>query len=78
MTPARRRAGARSIENNGPWSLLRLLDDAHVTPSGQPDKFHVTFPRAPPATATFELNASSVRNPFTLAALRAFRCPANL
>ena len=29
-------------------------------------------------SAVFDLAASSVRNPFTLAALRSFRCPAKL
>ena len=76
LTPANG-GPATVMENNGPWSLLRLLDDAHVTPSGQPDKFHVTFSSSA-GNATFELDASSVRNPFTLAALRAFRCPAKL
>jgi type VI secretion system protein ImpL len=68
---------ATVVENSGPWALLRLLDAAHVTPSGQPDKFHVSF-TSPSGGAEFELNANSVRNPFTLTALRAFRCPAKL
>ena len=33
---------------------------------------------SPKVGAEFELNANSVRNPFTLTALRAFRCPAKL
>jgi type VI secretion system protein ImpL len=64
-------------EENGPWALLRLLDVAHVTPSGQPDKFRVTF-SAPAGNAVFDLNAASVRNPFSMTALRAFRCPPQL
>jgi type VI secretion system protein ImpL len=76
MTPADGKP-ATIVENNGPWSLLHVLDNAHVTPSDQPDKFRVTF-TAPAGTASFALNASSVRNPFTLAALRTFRCPSNL
>ena len=76
MTPADGKP-ATIVENNGPWSLLHVLDNAHVTPSDQPDKFRVTF-TAPAGTASFALNASSVRNPFTLAALRSFRCPSNL
>ena len=76
MTPA---AGgnAQVTEKDGPWSLLRLLDAAKVIPSGQPDKFRLVF-QSPAGSASFDLNASSVRNPFTLGALRAFRCPAAL
>jgi type VI secretion system protein ImpL len=68
---------ATVTEENGPWALLRLLDVAHVTPSGQPDKFRVTF-SAPAGNAVFDLNAASVRNPFSMTALRAFRCPPQL
>jgi hypothetical protein len=57
--------------------LLRMLDSIKVIPSGQPDKFRLVF-SAPGGSAIFDLNASSVRNPFTMGALRAFRCPAAL
>ena len=76
MTPASG-GQAQIIEADGPWALLRLLDAARVTPSGQPDKFRIAF-SGTDGNATFELNASSVNNPFTLAALRSFRCPPNL
>ena len=65
------------ISKDGPWALLRLLDAAHVIPSGQPDKFQLVF-TSPAGTAAIDLNASSVRNPFTLSAFRSFRCPARL
>jgi type VI secretion system protein ImpL len=68
---------ATSVGNAGPWSLLRLLDAAHVQSSGEPDKFQITF-TSPAGSAGFELDASSVRNPFTMTSLRAFRCPAKL
>jgi type VI secretion system protein ImpL len=76
MTPT---AGgqAQIIERDGPWALLRLLDGAKVTSSGQPDKFRIAFTGGG-GTATFELNANSVNNPFTMSALRSFRCPARL
>ena len=76
LTPANG-APATVVERTGPWSLLRLMDAGQVTPSGQPDKFRVTF-SSPAGSAVFDLTASSVRNPFTLTALRAFRCPAKL
>lgn len=68
---------ATVVQNNGPWALLRLLDAGKVVNSGQPDKFKVIF-TSPAGKAVFQLNAASVRNPFTLGALRAFRCPAKL
>ena len=68
---------ATVIEQNGPWALLRLLDAAHVDPTDQPDKFHITF-KTPSGNAVFGLDAASVRNPFSMAAFRAFRCPAQL
>jgi len=65
------------VEKDGPWSLLRLLDTAKVTPGAQPDKFRIAFTGGG-GVATFDLNASSVYNPFTLTALRSFRCPSKL
>jgi type VI secretion system protein ImpL len=76
MTPASG-ANAAVVEKDGPWALLRLLDTTRVIPSGQPDKFRIVFSSAS-GNATFALNANSVRNPFTLDALRAFRCPPSL
>jgi type VI secretion system protein ImpL len=48
-----------------------------LTPSGQPDKFRITFSGAG-GSGTFELLATSVNNPFTMTALRSFRCPPKL
>jgi type VI secretion system protein ImpL len=76
MTPA---GGGREtvVDKDGPWALLRLLDAEKLTPTGEPDKFHVVF-TSPAGNATFDLNASSVRNPFSMNALRSFRCPEKL
>jgi type VI secretion system protein ImpL len=65
------------LQKDGPWALLRLLDAARVIPSGQPDKFQLVF-SSPAGNASFVLNASSVRNPFTLSAFKNFKCPAKL
>jgi type VI secretion system protein ImpL len=71
-------AGAPTIvERTGPWALYRLLDTGRVASDGQPDRFTVTF-NAGGRTAVFRLTASSVMNPFSMAALRQFRCPAGL
>lgn len=70
-------SGATVIERDGPWALLRLMDAARVLPSGQPDRFRVQF-NSPAGIAEYQLTASSVRNPFTMSALRSFRCPSRL
>ncbi len=78
MTPAGGAGGQGQVmERDGSWALLRLLDAAKITPSGQPDKFRIAFTGGG-GTATFELNARSVNNPFTMTALRSFRCPPKL
>jgi type VI secretion system protein ImpL len=76
MTPASG-GGGQVTDKDGNWALLRLLDTTKITPSDQPDKFRISFSGGG-GVATFELNASSVNNPFTLPALRAFRCPPKL
>ena len=78
VTMTRAHGGAETVvDKDGPWSLLRLMDSARLIPSGQPDQFKLVF-TAPGGSATFQLNANSVRNPFTLSAFRSFRCPASL
>ncbi len=77
MTPAGGGSGGLVVERDGAWALLRLLDAARVLPSGQPDRFRLVF-NSPAGPAEYELTASSVRNPFTMSALRTFRCPSRL
>jgi type VI secretion system protein ImpL len=60
-----------------PWALLRLIDAGRLVPSGEPEKFEMMFTSPAGGAAVFDLNASSVRNPFN-GALRSFRCPAKL
>ena len=76
MTPASGGQG-EVFEQDGPWALLRLLDRFKAAPAGQPDRFRITFTGGG-GTAVFNLNANSVRNPFSMAALRSFRCPPKL
>jgi type VI secretion system protein ImpL len=65
------------VERTGPWAFYRLLDSARVVSDGQPDRFTVTFSGGG-GTAVFRLTASSVMNPFSMTAMRQFRCPAGL
>ena len=76
MTPAS--GGNADVRDfTGPWALLRMLDAAKITPTAQPDAFKIQFTGGG-GTASFNLIASSVRNPFNLAALRSYRCPPKL
>lgn len=63
-----------SLAADGPWALFRLLGMARVE-GGQPDRYRLVF-NFEGRKATFELRASSIRNPFRLRELDQFRCPA--
>jgi len=57
--------------------LFRLLDKATVTRSTLSEKMTVAFALGG-HSASFELDANSVVNPFMLDALERFRCPPSL
>jgi type VI secretion system protein ImpL len=56
----------------GPWALFRLLDTATVTRNG--DAVIVRF-NISGREAIYQINMTTLPNPFTLTALREFRCP---
>jgi type VI secretion system protein ImpL len=56
----------------GPWALFRLLDTATLTKSG--DAVTARF-SASGREVSYQINVTTLPNPFTLAALREFRCP---
>ncbi|HTS55072.1 MAG TPA: type VI secretion system membrane subunit TssM [Burkholderiales bacterium] len=70
-------SGRSAVSEEGPWALNKLLDKADIQSTSQPDRFTVTF-QIEGRTATFELRASSVFNPFRLPALERFECPDRL
>ncbi|GAA5182314.1 type VI secretion system membrane subunit TssM [Niveibacterium umoris] len=70
-------SGNSGFSTEGPWALFRLFDKAKVDGLGAPEKFKVTFD-VDGRTATFEVTASSVQNPFRLRELSEFRCPSGL
>jgi type VI secretion system protein ImpL len=70
-------SGQSGSSQEGAWALFRMLDRANFQATDQPDRFKVTFD-VEGRTATFELRASSVYNPFRLAALEQFACPDKL
>ncbi|MFQ5773095.1 MAG: type VI secretion system membrane subunit TssM [Kiloniellaceae bacterium] len=62
-----------TVSADGPWAWFRLLDQGRIEPTAMADRFKVAF-EAQGLTATFELRAGSVANPFRLDAIQGFRC----
>lgn len=63
------------IERNGPWSLFRLVEAG--APVARGDKVTVSYVVGG-REIQYQIGAGSVLNPFTLPALREFRCPSEL
>ena len=70
-------SGANNLVFEGPWALFRMFDRLDIEATPQPERFYVTFD-VEGRKARFEVTANSVQNPFRLADLRAFSCPAQL
>lgn len=66
-----------SQTKEGAWAWYRLLDAARMRPTGQQELFQVGFSLGG-LSATFDLRAVSVRNPFQMSELRGFKCPDRL
>ncbi len=66
-----------TIEKDGVWALFRLLQESHLKQSTGSDRFTVTFATGT-RSASFEIRANSVVNPFASNQLELFRCPPNL
>jgi type VI secretion system protein ImpL len=65
----------QKTEASGPWALFRLVDASRIATRGTAEKFTFSVGDPNGARVTYDLRAGSVSNPFTLDALRAFRCP---
>jgi len=70
-------SGANNLVFEGPWALFRMFDRLDIESTPEPERFFVTF-NVEGRKARFEVTANSVQNPFRLADLRAFSCPARL
>jgi type VI secretion system protein ImpL len=70
-TPALR----ADLRSDGPWAWFRMLDKGTLEPSAQGERYKLSFD-LDGHKAVYELNASSVINPFRRDALEQFRCPA--
>lgn len=61
----------------GPWAWFRTLDEATTENTNVADRFRIAFV-VDNHKVRYELEATSVVNPFRLAELERFRCPRNL
>lgn len=68
------RNGTGVISESGPWAMFRLFSRGVLSPTGSPDRYTLTFTLGE-RSASFELRAGSVMNPFAPGVLREFRCP---
>jgi len=63
-----------SRSKEGTWAFFRLLDEATIVQGNAPEIFTLTF-QLQGLSASYELRAASVNNPFNLQELQGFRCP---
>ncbi len=68
---------ASGVVYEGPWALLRMLDQAQMERTSQAERYIVTFD-IDGRRARFQLITTSVENPFRLQELQQFRCPGRL
>ncbi|GMG81595.1 type VI secretion system membrane subunit TssM [Paralimibaculum aggregatum] len=66
-----------SMSQEGPWAWFRLLDSAEVRRTNVSDRSRVVF-NIGGRIAVFQLRAGSALNPFSLPAMRSFRCVKSL
>jgi type VI secretion system protein ImpL len=69
--------GASGITLEGPWALLRLIDQGSLHRLERSEQFALTF-NLGGRDISFELRAGSAVNPFYLQELHQFSCPQNL
>lgn len=74
VTPDSPRA---ELHTDGSWAWFRMMDKGRLEASAQSERYTLAFD-LDSKRAVFELNASSVINPFQRAILEQFHCPASL
>lgn len=67
-------SGPPVLSANGPWALFRLFDQGTLQQSGSSERYTLTF-HVGDRSASFEIRAGSVLNPFAPGMLHDFRCP---
>jgi type VI secretion system protein ImpL len=68
-------AGAPGMASDGPWALFRLFDKGTPQPGAQAGLVRLAFAADAKRGATFELQPTSVNNPFQSRELYQFQCP---
>jgi type VI secretion system protein ImpL len=63
------------MAETGPWAMFRLFSGGTLQQAGSPERYTLSFSLGG-HSATFELRAGSVMNPFAPGVLLDFRCPA--
>ncbi len=66
--------GTGVLAQTGPWAMFRLFGQGTLQQAGSPERYTLSFSRGG-RSATFELRAGSVMNPFAPGVLQDFRCP---
>lgn len=66
-----------SSSKDGPWAFFRLLNEASIVQGNAPEQFTLTF-QLQGMSASYDLRAASVNNPFNLPELQNFHCPEGL
>jgi type VI secretion system protein ImpL len=67
--------GAPAMASDGPWALFRLFDKGTPQPGAQAGLVRLAFAADAKRGATFELQPTSVNNPFQSRELYQFQCP---
>ena len=62
------------LAQTGPWAMFRLFGQGTLQQAGSPERYTLSFSLGG-RSATFELRAASVMNPFAPGVLQDFRCP---
>jgi len=66
--------GTGVLAETGPWAMFRLFGRGALQQAGSPERYTLSFSLGG-RSATFELRAGSVMNPFAPGVLQDFRCP---
>ena len=70
-------SGPSGLTEDGPWAWFRMLEQAALSPTDDPERFTLAF-QVGDRRARYELLAGSAFNPFGLEELKAFSCPQRL
>jgi type VI secretion system protein ImpL len=66
--------GTGVLAQTGPWAMFRLFGQGTLQQAGSPERYTLSVSLGG-RSATFELRAGSVMNPFAPGVLQDFRCP---